>query len=126
MRLYEFDKVTGRITCCRDYPTTNPETIMTILSIYPDSVYCAIGHEGDDLTHYVLDGEVVPRPVQNIVRDGMTLKGVRKTATIKIGEKTYTCDGSNIELSFPRPGIYNVTVIEWPYTDWSDQIEVSA
>jgi len=123
MKLYDYDPETGRINRVMTYPNSCVKEIITLI---PDAIYCADGHEGDDLTHYVKDGEVVPRPEQSIQLEGMMLKGASNTATVTIEGVVYNCDGSNIELSFVRPGNYTVTVKDWPYSDWSAQIEVSA
>lgn len=123
MKIFDYDKATGRILRVLSYPNSYGQGAVDLV---PDGIFCADGFEGDDLSHYVVDGEVVQRPIQNIILDGMVLKGVRNTATIEIEHVVYNCDGSDIELSFVRPGTYTVKVVEWPFQDWSKDIEVSA
>ena len=124
MRLFEFDKSTGRIICRRDYPTADKKTVDELLAVYPDSIYCPDGFIGDDVNYYVEDGNVVPRPAQPVYLVGMKLRGVRPGASVIIeGESYNVTDTSDIELEFSHPGKYEVQVIDWPYLDWSVQIE---
>lgn len=124
MILFDYDPATGRILCKRMYPGSSEKTVQELMSVYPDALFYPDGFEGDDVTHYVLAGEAVQREVQLVTLVGMKLRGVRMGASVIIeGESYNVTDTNDIELEFSYPGKYEVKVIDWPYIDWSVEVE---
>lgn len=74
-------------------------------------------------THYVVDAEVVSRPILQVQLNGTVLSGVPAGAEILIEDQVYSADGSDIELEFGLPGYYKVQIKHWPYMDWETVIE---
>lgn len=64
-----------------------------------------------------------PRPVQSIHMDGMIMHGVRKGAGVEIENNTYVANGEPIHLQFNLPGAYTIKIKQWPYMDWSIDID---
>jgi hypothetical protein len=76
------------------------------------------------ITSYVLNDELAERPVMPVTIVGLSLKGVRKGAKVIIEDVSYdVTDAGDIELEFAHPGTYEVRVIDWPYLNWSAQVE---
>ena len=75
---------------------------------------------------YVQGGQLVKRPVLTVQISGHQLLGVPTGAQILIEGQVYRADGSTIELDFPLPGSYEITVAQWPYLDWRGVYEVKA
>lgn len=110
MTIVDFDD-TGKITRVVTYPITAP----VVLSLYPDSIFCPPGFTASDSTHYVVDGEVVPRPEMSITTVGNTLVGVPVGASVIIEGVEYIADGSYIHLEFFVQESHIVNVVLWPY-----------
>lgn len=63
------------------------------------------------------------RPTLKATLQGMTIYGVPDRSQIIIEGVTYTADGKPIELEFNMPGTYLITVVCWPFLDWSVSVE---
>ncbi|MFV3308797.1 hypothetical protein ACNFBT_26335 [Pseudomonas sp. NY15181] len=111
-----YDRATGVVTFCGT--TYEPERLAD------DDREVLLGAAGQPGLDYVVGDQVLPRPPMLIQWDDMTLRGVPAGAIVSIEDATYTADGEDIELEFPLPGTYFVTVALLPYLDWVDQIEV--
>lgn len=85
-----------------------------------------IDGQWDGDTHYVVDGEAVPRPENPTTLDGMTLRNVPVPATLTINETEYQTDSDTVELGFDYPGTYRVIVRAFPYLDKELTIEDTA
>lgn len=118
VKVVDYDKSTGQILRTIHY--YDPEHVG---SLYPGALYLPTETDVNDLTDYVTGGQVVKRPTQKITTEGVILKGISKTATVMIEGVSYSCDGSDVHLSFSHPGKYVVTVKDWPYLDWSTEVE---
>ena len=68
-------------------------------------------------THYVKEGMVLDRPIQETFLDGNTLRNLPIPCQIQINDDIYECDDDNAELGFDFPMTYRVTVRAWPYLD---------
>lgn len=73
--------------------------------------------DADRETEYVKDGVLTPRPASTAVQDGHWLRSLPVPCTITVGEVAVECDEPDVELVFDIPGIYQVKVSAWPYTD---------
>lgn len=70
----------------------------------------------DDLSHYVLNGEIVERPAMPAGLSGMTISGVPAGAVLTIDSQPVgMADGTPIDLSFDLPGDYRFTAELFPY-----------
>ena len=120
IKVVDYDKETGEIL----RTVTFPDPIVAT-TLYPGCVYLDSDVDTSDVRRYVdLDTRtVIDRPAQRLTLDGMALKGVRAGAELVLEEVVYECDGSDIELEFSHPGTYTITVKDWPYLDWSAEIE---
>lgn len=74
-------------------------------------------------THYVLNEEVLPRPVQESFLEGMTLKNLPIPCTIKVDEEEFICTESTATLAF-GVGKYTVEVQAFPYLPYKTEITV--
>lgn len=68
-------------------------------------------------TFYVEEGEVLARPANPTVLDGMTLRSLPSPCTITLKGQTHECTDDHCELSFSQPGTYPVQVSAWPMLD---------
>ena len=75
-------------------------------------------------THYVLDGQLEPRPAQSTQLTGLTLTALPANATLHIDEQAYPLTDTTVELDFPLPGTYRLRVTCWPYLDWTGEATV--
>lgn len=66
------------------------------------------------------------RPTLKAKLTDMVLHGVPETAQVIIDGVTYEADGQAIELEFDMPGSYLITVVCWPFLDWSTTLEVKS
>jgi len=81
--------------------------------------------EGDyDSGHYVVGGQVQPRPACPAVLAGSALTNVPAGSVITINGQDYDCpDGGTVELEFDQPGTYAILVAGWPYLDGEFEYE---
>lgn len=114
MKLFNYDEATGRILSTMTYPNGYAAEL---IGIYPDAVYCPDGFLGDDVSHYILDHEAIPRPEMGVELVGNVLSGVPAGGTIEIEGVTYPCDGSDVTLNLASAGTYKLTIACWPYKD---------
>jgi hypothetical protein len=77
----------------------------------------AFGGTGHSPDFYVDLDTGVARPNQDnpAVLDSMTLRGVPVPSKLRIGTVTYDIDEPEIELSFPLPGTYALTLTSVRY-----------
>lgn len=106
---------------------TGPEGLV---ELYDDKPGLTLGMSEDSVTdeHYIdaVTGEIHRRTEMAVILKGMKLIGVRAGAKIVIEGVEYDADGSDIDLEFNHPGVYYVTVRDWPFFDWSAEIENQA
>ena len=76
--------------------------------------------------HYIKNGQITDRPIQQTKLNGLTLTGLPAPCTIFINGTPYECDSDTIELEFDQPTTYTITVESWPYQDWSTTYENKA
>jgi len=68
--------------------------------------------------HYVVDGQVLPRPACPAGLDGSALTNVPAGSVIRINGQDYDCpDGGTVDLEFDQPGTYSIRVTGWPHLD---------
>jgi hypothetical protein len=72
---------------------------------------------------YVVNNEVVRRPIMGTTVERSILKGVLAGSTITIEGREYVGDGTDIELEFSLAGEHTVKVSLWPYVDQEFIIE---
>ena len=73
-------------------------------------------------TQYVVDGQIVARPIQSTTMEGLTLTSLPIPATLHINGETYEVDDGTAELDFMLPGPYRLRVEAWPYQDWEGEV----
>jgi hypothetical protein len=77
------------------------------------SIIKGVGHPH---THYVKDGESTLRPDNPTTLNGGILSNLPVPSVIQMDDgTTYDVNDSTVELSFPNPGQYAVTVISFPF-----------
>lgn len=77
----------------------------------------------DRLTHYVLDGKAVERPVNTATLNNQTLTNLPVPCKIIINGTEYKSTESMVELDFPMVNEYFITVVAFPYLDAEFKIE---
>jgi hypothetical protein len=84
--------------------------------------------QGEQDTHYVRNGEVVPRPKltpgHEGIPGGFRLWGLPTPCQVHVNELGYTVDDGELEWTTPVSGIHQVRVSAWPYLDWERPVEV--
>lgn len=104
--------------------------ILRVVSCQHDTRYaqCQTGESfvdgaSNDSTQYIVGGTVTDRPtMQASLSAGQTISGVPAGATVSINGQEYEADGTDIELTFDRPGDYQIKAVLWPYLDWETTI----
>lgn len=76
--------------------------------------------------HYIKDGQVTDRPVQQTKLTGLTLTDLPVPCTIYINDQAYECNSETAELEFDQPTMYTISVESWPYQEWSTTYENQA
>jgi len=104
------------------YPGQFIQTLEGPLDLVIEPSAAAIGLpyiEGDyGALHYVVNGQVLPRPDCPAVLDGSALANVPAGSVIIINGQGYDCpEGGTVELEFDQPGQYTIRVTGWPYLD---------
>lgn len=74
-------------------------------------------------SHYVLAGEVIPRPEMNLIIHGMHVANLPVPCIININGVVYPCNDGAADLDLYYPGTYQVKVIAWPYINKEFEIE---
>lgn len=118
VKVVDYNKVTGkilRVVCYYD-----PEHVGLL---YPGCLYVEMDKPTDETLYYVRDNNVVARPEQSLTVEGLVIKGARCGASVIIEGVSYLCDGSDVCLEFDCPGIYTVSVEDWPFLEWSAEVE---
>ena len=84
--------------------------------------------QGEQDTHYVRNGEVIPRPKLTPVHEGISggfrLWGLPIPCRVHVDELVYDVDDGELEWTTPVSGIHQVRVSAWPYLDWERPVEV--
>ena len=84
--------------------------------------------QGEQDTHYVRNGEVVPRPKltpgHEGIPGGFRLWGLPTPCQVHVNELVYEVDDGELEWTTPVSGIHQVRVSAWPYLDWERPVEV--
>ena len=84
--------------------------------------------QGEQDTHYVRNGEVVPRPKltpgHEGIPGGFRLWGLPIPCRVHVDELVYDVDDGELEWTTPVSGIHQVRVSAWPYLDWERPVEV--
>jgi len=65
---------------------------------------------GDQAVHYIQDGVRTARPTNPSTLSGTTLSNVPNPSTVAINGKSYAVTDGTLEMSFPQPGTYAITV----------------
>lgn len=73
--------------------------------------------------HYIKDGQITERPLQQTKLDGLTLTDLPVPCTILINGTPYERDSDTAELEFDQPTSYEIRVESWPYQEWSTTYE---
>lgn len=111
-----YEKKTGRISKAVSCSPSVIEVQCTKDETYIEGAVTSDGFR-------VVDDVIQERPASPVYLEGDTLHRVGKGAKINIDGTEYVADGSPIQLTFSLPGVYKVTVTEWPYLDWETHIE---
>ena len=74
--------------------------------------------------HYILDGDVTPRPENPARISGTTLTHLPNPSEVRIEDATVTVTDGLLELSFEFPGVYRVKVSSFPFLDREFDIEI--
>lgn len=76
----------------------------------------------DDAVLYIVDGEIVDRPVFEEIVVGTTIANLPNPTTIIANNQSYEVTDGVAELSFTYPGAYYVMLISFPYQDKSVKV----
>lgn len=84
----------------------------------------------DDLTQYVLEGEVVNKPIfafdkLEIAADGLdeaVMTGLPSPVTVIIDGTPHEVTGGTLEIASIMPAVYRVVIIHWPYMPFSAEV----
>ena len=81
--------------------------------------------EGDwfDKGKYVLNGDVLDRPLNPTTLSGLTLINVPVPAVVLIDGVSYDTNESVVEIAFQYPGKHKIRVVSFPYLDAEFDIE---
>lgn len=77
-------------------------------------------------THYIKNGQIAERPIQQTKLTGLTLIDLPVPCTIFINDTPYECESDTAELEFDQPTSYTIRVEVWPYQDWETIYENQA
>ena len=77
----------------------------------------SVGHMPNAATDYISNGELVARPPQDAVLNGLVLSSLPDPCDVVIEGATYPVTGGTVTLEFGLPGDYTVTVIAFPFLD---------
>jgi len=120
MKVIKFDPADGRIVSVSSYPGLlvydHPYLVQGIGLAAEDDA------EVSDAAHFIRAGEVVTRSAMPVVRDGLHLAGLPVPCGVTINGAEYSVDDGALELAFPQPGTYQVTLSAWPYLDTSFEV----
>ena len=120
MKIYSLYDADGRVF---SVVSLQQQDLITDLAA---SLNQASGHiEGsvDGDTHYVRDGQVVPRwKIRPFCKAGV-LNDLPVPCEILINNRRYEATTETVELEFDQPGSYRVSVQAWPYLDKEFTIE---
>lgn len=84
----------------------------------------------DDLTQYVLEGEVVNKPVFAFDKlaisanglDEAVMTGLPSPITVIIDGTPHEVTGCTLEIASIMPAVYRVVIIHWPYMPFSAEV----
>ena len=117
----------------KSYVVYRPEDGRILWNVEIDEAYIEVADDkafiegqGDWNTQFVLQGRLTERPTFPIELSRTQLLHVPKGAIIEIEGKQYEADGSDIDLEFDVPGVYELKVSHWPYLDWTGTHEAIA
>jgi len=108
VQLTTYDYDTGRMISQKIVSRATSEVANN--GVYVDGLY-------DPRLYYVVSGVPTLRPPNPTTAVGTTLYNIPLPSTIKIGETLYEATDSTMELVFPLPGSYVVTVRSFPPVD---------
>jgi hypothetical protein len=77
----------------------------------------ALEGQASDLTDYVSNGVVLPRPVNPATLSGLQLQNVPLPAALWFDGATYALTESTVDLTFDAPGAHVLTLQAFPYLD---------
>lgn len=87
----------------------------------------------DDLTHYVLDGEIVDRPTFSISKteivaddvDEAVIANLPDPVTITVDGVPYEVAGGTLAITSPMPAAYKIEIDHWPYRPFKVEVVAS-
>lgn len=83
------------------------------------------GEEGDDQSHYVLNGAITSRPEFEITVEGNVIKGVPADIQVIIEGVSYQSDGDDIEVHTEHSGTYQIDFIGFPFKPTTIEVTTS-
>jgi hypothetical protein len=110
---------TGRILNASRMPG-----FMYKIQVAPEGCSFVLGME-DPETHYMKDGEIVPRPANTAKLSGMSLLTLPIPCVITAQGVAHDCSDDTADLSFSQPGTYEVMVSAFPMLDATFQVTQS-
>jgi hypothetical protein len=112
MNLIIYLQATGQIL----RSVTCPEDMIALQ--YDPATEAYLEHDRvDDAFLYIVDGEIVDRPVFEAIVVGTTIANLPNPTTVVANGKSYEVTDGVAELSFDYPGEYFVHLISFPYVD---------
>lgn len=78
----------------------------------------------DSATHYVVGGQAVPRPPCPAVLDGLAFNGMPASSTLVVNGQSFEVTEATVELTFSKPGQYNLRIVCWPYLDGNFSVRI--
>jgi hypothetical protein len=93
------------------------------LQIQKEGEY-VVGGVCSDLTDFISEGAVSPRPQCPAVMSGSDIVDIPTPALLTINGTPYDVDVDSVSLSFPNPGSYKLVLKCWPYLDKEFEVNV--
>lgn len=114
MKFAKYDPTNGRILFVGEVPDS-------MIELQSGPLYEG---EANQLTQYIVDGELHDRPANPTVVTGSVLTNVPVPATLKVDGVVYQTNEATIELDFPNPGTYKIVVESWPHLNGEYEITI--
>ena len=121
MQYLQYDPDTGEILCYLEFDGRDERT----LALYPN----VIQHPHvNRMEHYVLNGNVVPRPKMQVNLRcepcRFVLSGLPSPCTVCVEGAEYEVGDGEFEFQTTFRGVFNLFVRAFPYIDWRGEARV--
>ena len=117
IKVYFYNEQTGEVL--RSFSTSDLEAVTLNLQTGEQ----AIDVNESIVNPFVLDGELVERPVNPATLNGTVIENVPVGAAVSFGDQSAIVDDGTAELEFQFSGTYSVTVSYFPYLPKTFEVE---